>query len=335
MRRADDAHIEHLLGGGTDRTHRALLDRAQQLALHRQRQLADLVEKERAAAGGLEEALAVLAGAGEGALAVAEELRLEQRLGNRAAVDRDEGLGGTVADLMDRAGHQLLAGAGLAVHQHRRHAARHLGHQLAHLAHHRRAARQALQRSDRRCRHGGGHRRHGGTRRRRHPPQRGGHDAAELAQVDRLGQIVEGTGLERQHRVLGRAVGGDDQRLLGPAGLLEPAQQLQPVAVGQPHVGDDRIEAGGLQQRPGLLDAGRRLDVVALAQQRQLVEGAQIGLVVDDQQARRGSNWGRIHEAAAGSVVTPEASATRGMVTTKTLRWRAPGPRGRNSIAAR
>ena len=88
MGRAEQAHVDRQLGDRADRPHRALLDRAQQLRLHRQRQVADLVEEQRAAVGRLEEALAVVGGAGERALAIAEELGLEQLLGNRAAVDR-------------------------------------------------------------------------------------------------------------------------------------------------------------------------------------------------------------------------------------------------------
>ena len=68
-----------------------LLEHAQQLHLQRQRQLADLVEEERAAVGRLEETRLVADGAGEGALHVAEELGLEQVLRDRRAVDRDEG----------------------------------------------------------------------------------------------------------------------------------------------------------------------------------------------------------------------------------------------------
>ena len=54
--------------------------------------VADLVEKQRAAVGQLEAARAVRDGAGEGALLVAEQLRLEQRLRQRGAVDLDERL---------------------------------------------------------------------------------------------------------------------------------------------------------------------------------------------------------------------------------------------------
>ena len=68
----------------------ALLQHAQQLGLHRRRDVADLVEEQRAAVGELEAAELALDGAGERALLVAEQLALEQRLGERAAVDLDE-----------------------------------------------------------------------------------------------------------------------------------------------------------------------------------------------------------------------------------------------------
>ncbi len=53
--------------------------------------------------------------AGERALLVAEELGLEQRLGNRGAVDGDERPVGAVARGMQRAREQFLAGAALAL----------------------------------------------------------------------------------------------------------------------------------------------------------------------------------------------------------------------------
>ncbi len=64
--------------------HAALLQHAQQARLHRQRHVADLVEEQRAAVGLLDAADgAFLARAGEGAADVAEELGLDQVLGNR------------------------------------------------------------------------------------------------------------------------------------------------------------------------------------------------------------------------------------------------------------
>ena len=57
---------------------------------------------------------------GEGAPLVAEQLGLEQRLGDRRAVDVDEGAARARARAMDHAGDEALAGAGLALEQDRR-----------------------------------------------------------------------------------------------------------------------------------------------------------------------------------------------------------------------
>ena len=75
---------------GADLLQLAGLEEAQQQALHAQRHLADFVEEQRAAVGHFELALLVAIGAGEAALHVAEELRLEQRLGQAGAVDGHE-----------------------------------------------------------------------------------------------------------------------------------------------------------------------------------------------------------------------------------------------------
>ena len=68
----------------------------------------------------LEAAGARRAGAGERALLVAEELALEDALGERLAVDGDERLADALAPVVEEARHQLLAGAALALDQHRR-----------------------------------------------------------------------------------------------------------------------------------------------------------------------------------------------------------------------
>ncbi len=95
----------------------ALLQDAQELDLHRGAELADLVEEERAAGGLGDAALALLDGAGEGALLVTEELGLDDGLGQRREVHADEGPVAPAA-LVDEARDQLLAGAALAEHQH-------------------------------------------------------------------------------------------------------------------------------------------------------------------------------------------------------------------------
>src|SRR5262249_16867279 len=59
-----------------------ILEQAQHLGLQSQRHVADLVQEQRAAADLLELADAAAVGAGEGALLVAEQLALQQRLGD-------------------------------------------------------------------------------------------------------------------------------------------------------------------------------------------------------------------------------------------------------------
>jgi len=66
------------------------LQHPQQLGLQRQGHVADLIEQQGTAVGGLEQAHPVAIGAGEGALAVAKQFALQQVLGERRAVLDDE-----------------------------------------------------------------------------------------------------------------------------------------------------------------------------------------------------------------------------------------------------
>src|SRR5262249_33489765 len=81
----------------------ARLQEAQQLHLDVLVQLADLVEEQRAAVGHLEQPLVIAVGPGEGALAVAEQLALDEVLRQRPAVDRHERPGGWLSCQIDRA----------------------------------------------------------------------------------------------------------------------------------------------------------------------------------------------------------------------------------------
>ena len=91
VRGADDAHVHRFFLRVAERPHAPLLNRAQQLGLHGQWQIADFVKKQSAATRGLEEAFTVLRGAGVRAFAGAEKLGFQQVLGDRAAVHGHEG----------------------------------------------------------------------------------------------------------------------------------------------------------------------------------------------------------------------------------------------------
>src|SRR5690606_41008780 len=74
------AEVDRHLDRGAQAGHRVLLQHAQQLDLLVQRQVTDLVEEQRAAVSLLEVALVRADRAGEGALGMAKEMRLEQSL---------------------------------------------------------------------------------------------------------------------------------------------------------------------------------------------------------------------------------------------------------------
>ena len=97
----------------------AIFDRAQQPVLRRARQRGELVEEQGAAVGLLEAAGAGLGRAGEGAGLVAEQLGLDQGLGQRRAVHHDQRPVPAGGKMVEALGDQLLAGAALADHQHR------------------------------------------------------------------------------------------------------------------------------------------------------------------------------------------------------------------------
>src|SRR5690606_33517483 len=88
-----------------------------------------------AAVRGLDEPDLVVDCTGESALAVAEELALHELGGYRAAVHGHERAVPPRPALVDHAGHELLAGAGLAGDVHGRLAAGHLVDHLAHPPH--------------------------------------------------------------------------------------------------------------------------------------------------------------------------------------------------------
>ena len=90
--RGDDPHV-HLDVLDAAKPHElAFLDHAQQLGLRLERDVADLVEEDAALVGELEQPLLRVDGAGEGALHVTEQVRLEQVGRQAARVDGDEGL---------------------------------------------------------------------------------------------------------------------------------------------------------------------------------------------------------------------------------------------------
>ncbi len=142
VRRGDDAPAEARDRRRADRAEAPRLEHAQQLGLQRQRQLGDLVEEQRSLAHQREVAVLAAIGAGERAALVAEQLRLHQRLGDRAAVEIQQRLVGVRPLRVDRGDHQLLARAGRTDDQDRPIRERRAPHGLAQELHRPRRADQ-------------------------------------------------------------------------------------------------------------------------------------------------------------------------------------------------
>src|SRR5439155_21502865 len=100
-----------------DRLEDAVVHGAQQLGLQRQRQRVDLVQQQRAAAGGGELARAVAVGAGEGAFDVAEHLALDEVGRDRPAVHHQERLVAARRQLADQPRQPRFARPGVAGEQ--------------------------------------------------------------------------------------------------------------------------------------------------------------------------------------------------------------------------
>ncbi|MNS89099.1 hypothetical protein D3C72_1230990 [compost metagenome] len=135
VRGRDDAQVQRDRLVPAQSRDGALLQEAQQRHLAFQRQVADLVEKQRAALRLLDPADLALVRAGERTLLVAEQFRLHQVRGDGAAVDGDERPLAPARGIVDRLRGQFLAGAGFAGDEYRRLVVRHLGQRAEHGAH--------------------------------------------------------------------------------------------------------------------------------------------------------------------------------------------------------
>ncbi len=257
------ALLQVLVGGGDD-AHMCLdglvaahavempvRQHTQQARLQVERHVADFIEKERAALGLLEAAAPLGLCAREGAALVAEQLGLQQVLGDGGGVDGHEGAARHGRVLVQRARHQFLARARLARDQHR---------DLA-LAEPADGAKDVL--------HGRRLAQHLGL-------QRGlclGHVLAQafldgaadelhrLGQVEGFGQVLEGSALEGRDGTVQVGVRGHDDD--GQAGLLgaDLLEQFQAGAAGHADIADQHL--WWLARRVAGIDIGQCREHVA------------------------------------------------------------------------
>ena len=218
-------------------------------------------------------------GPGEGALLVAEQLALQQRLRQRRAVHLDQRLLCARRQAVDRLRHHLLAGAALARDQHRGAAGRHLRDHLEHPVHGGGVAEQAARlllplQLAAQLAVGKGQLALG---------QRALDQQAQPLQVDRLLQEVVGAVAHRLHGNLhGRVAGEDDH----PHGRVAFGDLLEKLVAGQARhaqIGDHEVDLLVGQHAQRLPAVRRRHHGVTVELQRPAQPFADVPLVVDDQ----------------------------------------------------
>ena len=109
----DDPDVYRFGAGTTEPADLSRLDGRQQLGLQGIGERSDLVEEQRTAVRGLEETPLGRPRVGEGPTLEAEQLCLEERLGNGSAVNVDEGAGAARSCPVEESGHQPFARARL------------------------------------------------------------------------------------------------------------------------------------------------------------------------------------------------------------------------------
>ena len=117
--RGQDPRVDRLHPGAAEAAHRPLLERLEELGLEPVRQETHLVEEERAVARRLEQPGLAVARVGECAPLVPEQLRFQEGLGDRRAVDVDERAGAPGARAMKGSGEEALADTRLTLDEDR------------------------------------------------------------------------------------------------------------------------------------------------------------------------------------------------------------------------
>jgi hypothetical protein len=184
---------------------------------------------------------------------------------------------------VQRLGHQLLAGAGLAGHEHGGVGARDLEHLIVDCLHRARGADQPAEPAEPAQLVAQPHDLAAQPRRALHVRE----DFLEPAHVHRLGEVVGGAAAQRTHGSVDACVTGHEHEV-HPGPLPDEREQLERHPVRQLEVGDEQVEvlflerlARGLERR-----GGSRLEFLMLDERLHRLEMRE--LVVDQQRARGG-----------------------------------------------
>ncbi len=285
-------HHAHVAGPGprlADALVALLLKQAQQLRLQGRRQVADLVEEQRAPLGRRHPADRVAHRPGEGTADVAEQFALQQLRRQARTVDRDERPGSARAAGVNGPRQHALAGPALAPQQHGRLTGRRLEGEVERLPLHRLLRLQVGL---------GHHRAHlvfQLVHPRRQPPHfhRAVQCHAQPVGRERLGQVVEGAAPHRLDGGLDGSVRGDDDDVQPGCQPQQFRQQVEPLLARQPQVEEGDVEQAVAEQLQCLRGIDRLGGVVAHRLKRQPQRPAHAGVIVDDQEVHGSLAVGR------------------------------------------
>src|SRR5438128_1585259 len=119
MRRGDQPDRDAVTLVGAERRDSSVLQKTKELDLKGGGDVSDLVEEKRSAIGARQRTAAVVTRVGVRAARRAEQFVLEQRVGNRAGIQRDERTAGAWTQIVNRLCNELLAASALSQDQDR------------------------------------------------------------------------------------------------------------------------------------------------------------------------------------------------------------------------
>ena len=278
VRGCDHAHVHLDRLAAAHPFNGVLAQGAQQLHLRAGVDLADFVQHQGAAIGQFKPANALFRGSGESTFLVAEQFALQQLRRKGGAVNDDQLLLRPAAQVVQRPGHQLLAGAALAFNQNRGARGRHLLDGFDDRLHHLRLAEDALH---------GVLALHllleGDVLDLQLAAAQGAFDQEiDLIKVQRLGDEVVGAAAHGLHCGVHRAIRGHHDHHWRPGHAQRGLQKLHAVVIAQPQIGQHHVHRLILQHLHRIRRVGRDIDV-EIVLQRLAQAVASVLFVIDDE----------------------------------------------------
>ena len=124
-----------------------------------------------------------------------------------------------------------------------------------------------------------------GRARHRATSGQGAHAGQQLLEGERLGQVVVGTAVQAGDPVRDRGAGGQHQDRRPHPLRAQPAADLEPVEVGQPHVEQDDVVLTLARRCQRLRPGADDVDDVAALGEATGHQGGELRLVLDQQHA--------------------------------------------------